>query len=177
MNFASTLASNQKFRLGSAAAVAKASPTALVNFMMGKMTPADSGGMFGDLLAVSGGFSPVVHLHAQAGGRPRWDETACCFVPGPPVQAERSAGACNGSLPLGDALAQGWNAGHEAASAAGLSAAAVGTRAPATEPEGGRVEPLAALWQVPWPARAAKAFVDFQNDVTAAAQCLRGGWE
>src|SRR6266404_4407151 len=121
-----------------------------------------------DLLAVSGGFSPVVHLHAQAGGRPRWDETACCFVPGPPVQAERSAGACNGSLPLGDALAQGWNAGHEAASAAGLSAAAVGTRAPASEPEGGRVEPLAALWQVPWPARAAKAFVDFQNDVTAA---------
>ena len=121
-----------------------------------------------DLLAVSGGFSPVVHLHAQAGGRPRWDETACCFVPGPPVQAERSAGACNGSLSLGDALAQGWNAGHEAASAAGLSAAAVGTRAPASEPEGGRVEPLAALWQVPWPARAAKAFVDFQNDVTAA---------
>jgi uncharacterized protein (DUF1800 family) len=51
MNYASTLATNQKLRLGTAAAVAKASPTALVNFMMGKMTPADSSGMFADLLA------------------------------------------------------------------------------------------------------------------------------
>jgi len=120
-----------------------------------------------DLLAVSGGFSPVVHLHAQSGGRPRWDEAACCFVPGPPVQPERSAGACNGSLDLADALEQGWRAGHEAAAAAGMRAA-VETSAPGAQREAGRVEPLAALWQVPSPGRGAKAFVDFQNDVTAA---------
>jgi len=50
MNFASTLASNQKFRLGTAAAGAKASPTALLNFMLAKMTPASSSDMFADLL-------------------------------------------------------------------------------------------------------------------------------
>jgi sarcosine oxidase subunit alpha len=50
-----------------------------------------------DLLAVSGGWSPAVHLHAQSGGRPRFDDAHACFVPGPSVQAERSAGACNGA--------------------------------------------------------------------------------
>ncbi|HUD27018.1 MAG TPA: sarcosine oxidase subunit alpha family protein [Burkholderiaceae bacterium] len=120
-----------------------------------------------DLLAVSGGFSPVVHLHAQSGGRPRWDETACCFRPGPVVQAERSAGACGGPVTLREALQQGWRAGHEAASAAGMAAAPEGT-APGAQPDAAREEPLAALWQVPSPAQGAKAFVDFQNDVTAA---------
>ena len=34
-----------------------------------------------DLLAVSGGFTPVVHLHMQAGGTLDWDEAAQAFVP------------------------------------------------------------------------------------------------
>lgn len=34
-----------------------------------------------DLLAVSGGFTPVVHLHMQAGGSLDWDEAAQAFVP------------------------------------------------------------------------------------------------
>ena len=34
-----------------------------------------------DLLAVSGGFTPVVHLHMQAGGTLDWDEPAQAFVP------------------------------------------------------------------------------------------------
>ena len=119
-----------------------------------------------DLLAVSGGFSPVVHLHAQSGGRPRWDAAACCFVPGPPVQAERSAGACNGALELADALGQGWQAGHDAATAAGLPAD-VEPAFLAVQPGSGHIEPLAALWRVPSPRKTKKAFVDFQNDVTA----------
>jgi sarcosine oxidase subunit alpha len=118
-----------------------------------------------DLLAVSGGFSPVVHLHAQSGGRPRWDTADCCFVPGPSVQAERSAGACNGALGLAAALEQGWQAGHDAATAAGLPAdiePAFLTVQPADE----RAEPISALWRVP--GRPTKAFVDLQNDVTVA---------
>jgi sarcosine oxidase subunit alpha len=35
-----------------------------------------------DLVAVSGGFTPVVHLHMQAGGKLGWDEAAQAFVPG-----------------------------------------------------------------------------------------------
>jgi methylglutamate dehydrogenase subunit C len=34
-----------------------------------------------DLLAVSGGFTPVVHLHMQAGGTLDWNEEAQAFVP------------------------------------------------------------------------------------------------
>ena len=34
-----------------------------------------------DLLAVSGGFTPVVHLHMQAGGTLAWEEAAQAFVP------------------------------------------------------------------------------------------------
>jgi glycine cleavage system aminomethyltransferase T len=34
-----------------------------------------------DLLAVSGGFTPVVHLHMQAGGTLNWNEAAQAFIP------------------------------------------------------------------------------------------------
>ncbi len=51
MNFASTLSSNQKFRLATAAAASKQSAQALVNFMLARMTPADISAMSNDLLA------------------------------------------------------------------------------------------------------------------------------
>jgi len=54
MNFASTLASNQKFRLATAAAGSEGSAQALVNFMLAKMTPANANGLQGDLLAYAG---------------------------------------------------------------------------------------------------------------------------
>ena len=41
MNFASTLASNQKFKLATAAAGAKQSPQALVNYLLARLTAAD----------------------------------------------------------------------------------------------------------------------------------------
>src|SRR5688572_1665793 len=55
-----------------------------------------------DLLAVSGGWSPAVHLHAQSGGRPVFDEARACFVPGKPTQAQRSVGSCNGDFSHGE---------------------------------------------------------------------------
>jgi sarcosine oxidase, subunit alpha len=36
-----------------------------------------------DLLAVSGGYSPVVHLHSQSQGKLDYDETYACFRPNP----------------------------------------------------------------------------------------------
>ncbi|MFT7556856.1 MAG: sarcosine oxidase subunit alpha, partial [Planctomycetota bacterium] len=53
-----------------------------------------------DLLAMSGGWSPVVHLNAQSGARPVWDDEAAMFRPGAPTQAQASVGAANGSLEL-----------------------------------------------------------------------------
>lgn len=39
-----------------------------------------------DLVAMSGGFTPVAHLHMQAGGTLDWNEAAQAFVPGPSRQ-------------------------------------------------------------------------------------------
>lgn len=121
-----------------------------------------------DLVAVSGGWSPAVHLHAQSGGRPRYDAVRACFVPGESVQAECSTGACNGSFQLNACLEEGFAAGGAAARAAGCRGRGEGRKpvAPATEEA-----PIVPLWRVPTArqdGRGAKQFVDLQNDVTAS---------
>ena len=44
-----------------------------------------------DLLAVSGGWSPVVHLHSQRQGKLRWDDDLAAFVPAPSFPTSRSS--------------------------------------------------------------------------------------
>ncbi|HEX2132419.1 MAG TPA: 2Fe-2S iron-sulfur cluster-binding protein [Actinophytocola sp.] len=51
-----------------------------------------------DLVAVSGGWNPVVHLHSQAGGTLRYDESLAAFVPDASRQACVSVGSANGEL-------------------------------------------------------------------------------
>ena len=112
-----------------------------------------------DLLCISGGWNPNVHLASQSGARLRWDEAIASFVPGVPVQAERSAGAARGVFGIGNAARDGAIAGKTAAEAAGF-AAKVSFRLPdASEPE----TALMPLWEVDAPG---KAFVDLQHDVT-----------
>jgi sarcosine oxidase subunit alpha len=53
-----------------------------------------------DCLLVSGGFSPVVHLHSQAGGSLGWDDRLQAFVPANQPQACRSVGAAAGDIDL-----------------------------------------------------------------------------
>jgi len=125
-----------------------------------------------DLVCMSGGWNPVVHLFSQSRGKLRFDQDLACFLPESSIQAVSSAGACNGAAGLGDCLDQGLVAGAEAARAAGHSKA----KTPKT-PETNRSEsaPIRAVWQVPGtPARARgdKHFVDVQNDVTAADLAL-----
>ncbi len=129
-----------------------------------------------DLVCTSGGWSPTLHLHAQSRARPRYDALRGIFLPGEPVQAERSAGAANGTFGLRACLEEGARAGHAAAEAAGFQASL---------PELPRFEepeeaPACLVWQVPSgrPAGRDKAFVDLQNDVTAAdlALALREGY-
>ena len=116
-----------------------------------------------DLLCVSGGWNPTVHLHSQAGGRVTYDEALTTFVPGDARQPVTSAGAARGSLGLQACLTEGVAAGSDAAAAAGLSGPrSAAPRADAEETHG--IEPL---WLVPKPrGRGSKRFVDLQNDVT-----------
>src|SRR6185436_13572755 len=73
-----------------------------------------------DLLAVSGGWSPVVHLHSQRQGRLRWDEDLAAFVPNSVVPNQQVAGSGRGSFALGDCVAEGISAGAAAVIAAGF---------------------------------------------------------
>ncbi|MBX6321152.1 MAG: sarcosine oxidase subunit alpha family protein [Rhodospirillaceae bacterium] len=122
-----------------------------------------------DLLAVSGGWNPAVHLFSQSRGTLRYDAVFGTFVPDRSVQAEHSAGACRGSFALADCLAEGFAAGRDAAVAAGFDAARAGPQPRAGE--GRAPEPPRLVWVVPSVkpvGQGGKHFVDLQNDVTAA---------
>lgn len=101
-----------------------------------------------DCLAMSGGTSPVLHLHRQAGGALDYDAGRGAFLPGPGRQRHVTIGAAAGAHDL----------------AAILPGASV-------------VDPLGAgtpaapgpIWRDEVPG---KAFVDFQNDVTTADLAL-----
>ena len=53
-----------------------------------------------DLLAVSGGFTPVVHLHMQAGGTLDWNAAAQAFVPATSRQNVTTVGGAAGPGPV-----------------------------------------------------------------------------
>ena len=120
-----------------------------------------------DLIVSSGGYSPVVHLASHLGGKPIWREDILAFVPGEGFQKRICAGAVNGVFGLGDALADGFEAGAKAAAEAGFKK--VEGTLPKTEKR--KEEASVALFQVPHDkstSRAPKQFVDLQNDVTSA---------
>jgi sarcosine oxidase subunit alpha len=118
-----------------------------------------------DLVCVSGGWNPTVHLYSQSRGRLRYDDALATFVPDASPQAIVVAGAAKGSFALGDALADGHAAGLAAAHQAG-GQAPTAISAPSTIPM--QSSALKALWSVPPRAKGDQCFVDFQNDVTTS---------
>ena len=60
-----------------------------------------------DLLLMSGGFTPSVHLHSQARGKLAWDDTVQSFLPARAAERVRSAGACRGVFSLAAAMQDG----------------------------------------------------------------------
>ena len=131
-----------------------------------------------DLVALSGGFSPVIHLHCQAGSKAVWDDARVAFLPGKPGQSERSAGSCRGLQTLQECAQDGLAAGNAAAQAAGFAPAGVAAPIVAATDAGD----VRALWLVPHArgvSRAPKQFVDLQNDVAASDihLAIREGFE
>ncbi|TFF24992.1 sarcosine oxidase subunit alpha family protein [Jiella endophytica] len=106
-----------------------------------------------DCVAMSGGWTPSVHLFSQSRGKLAFDPELDAFLPGTSVQAERSAGACRGVYDLAAVVADGAKAGG-------------GSAAPEATASFTGFQPVRVL---PTDADASrvKAFVDFQNDVTA----------
>ena len=130
-----------------------------------------------DLVLMSGGWHPDLALFAQARGGLRWDGDLAAFLPDRAHWPMRCAGGANGTRSLAEAIADGLRAGAAAARAAGFSAE------PPTPPpvEEGPAWTLEPLWCVPGGSarERARAFVDFQHDVTARdlGLALREGYE
>lgn len=127
-----------------------------------------------DLLAVSGGFSPTVHLHTHRQGTTTWNTEIAGFVPNDDVTGEHCAGALTGDFSTQGALDTGTRAGAAALAAAAANAgfdpgsgsgdakapsAQVADEAPLC---GAEVKPL---WLVPSATGSTDdSFVDLQRD-------------
>jgi sarcosine oxidase subunit alpha len=116
-----------------------------------------------DLLLVSGGWNPTVHMHSQSGAKPEYHSGLATFVPGTSVQSETSIGACAGHFTLAECLNDGFGAGNMAAGACDFASdtAAVSACTPEAELD------ILAAWEIPLPKKSSRAFVDFNNDVTS----------
>jgi sarcosine oxidase subunit alpha len=120
-----------------------------------------------DLLAMSGGWSPAVHLHSHSGAKNVWNDDKQCFVPGDSIQKSQVAGSGNGKFTLPECLQDGLEAGSAATVACGFEVVDAALPSATTEES----NPMQALWRVPSakdPDRCPKQFVDFQNDTSAA---------
>jgi sarcosine oxidase subunit alpha len=113
-----------------------------------------------DLLAISNGWNPTLHLTCHLGGQPVWHETLNAFIPGTTPKGMVVAGAAAGHLTLAKALQNGARLGAEAAGDLGF-AASVPPMPPVSDEETTLSTPL-------WRVKGGKgpALVDIQNDVT-----------
>ena len=130
-----------------------------------------------DALGMAGGWNPAIHLYSHSGGRAAWDDAKVCFRPGAAMPGQSSVGACNASFSLAGALHEASAAGAAAAAGAGFASAVqqFDVLEPATQP-------ITAFWiaETGEPvSRRAKAFVDYQNDVSASdiELAIREGFE
>ncbi|TCS63742.1 sarcosine oxidase subunit alpha [Primorskyibacter sedentarius] len=139
-----------------------------------------------DAVAMSGGWSPVVHLWSHCGGKLDWDEAGAFFRPragAAPTDADGKpfvsvAGAADGHMTLAGLLQDAAETGAAAATAAGFDAA----QTVAPEAEEVAEKPLEPVWLMPQGARydlRMKAWLDYQNDVKVSDVQLaaREGYE
>ena len=112
-----------------------------------------------DLLAVSNGWNPTLHLTCHLGGKPQWNGAISAFVPGGMPRGMSVAGSASGHFAFAEALADGARLGAEAARETGFDARESAPSTDAMPPS-----PVEPLWQVP--DAKGPAFVDVQNDVT-----------
>ena len=125
-----------------------------------------------DCVAMSGGWSPVVHLWSHCGGKLIWDDMQAMFRPDaekPPLGADgqgfvTTAGIANGHLFTAEGIADGHAAGRAAAKLAGTT----GKAGVAPMGEDAAEGPISPVWLMPQGAKQSlrsKAWLDFQNDV------------
>ncbi|THF48395.1 sarcosine oxidase subunit alpha [Allorhizobium terrae] len=113
-----------------------------------------------DALAMSGGFSPIIHLACHRGGKPVWSESHSAFLAPDNLGGLALAGAASAVHGIAACLEDG--ARHAAALAQDLGFAVTASSFGSVENDI-IAQPAKALWSIP--GIKAKAFVDYQNDV------------
>lgn len=125
-----------------------------------------------DVVAMSGGWSPVVHLWSHCGGKLTWDDAQANFRPDPmrPPLGDQGqgfvsvAGSANGEMYLGAIIADANACGVSAAKSAGYEPKTI--NAPTSEDHAERA--MIPVWIMPQGAGyklRSKAWLDYQNDV------------
>ncbi len=138
-----------------------------------------------DCVAMSNGWSPVVHLYSHSGGKAMWDEEAVMYRPDPanPPRGRDAeamvhvAGGAHGALTTDAVVAQAAAVAAEVLAELGMGGTAAVPDVSATAET-----PTHPVWVTPSAGKAAlggKHFLDFQNDVTVAdvALAAREGYE
>ncbi|MCP4936353.1 MAG: sarcosine oxidase subunit alpha, partial [bacterium] len=124
-----------------------------------------------NLIGISGGWSPVIHLHAQGRGAVTYAADICAFVSagGAKETPTECVGAARGCLDLKVSLEQAARAGAAAAFKAGFGKGEPTKTSAAETVKTGAFSPL---WLVPAPPGSRKGyrkhFHEFQNDSTVA---------
>jgi len=116
-----------------------------------------------DSLLISGGYCPATALASQLGAALKWQDAIAAFTPELAPAAGRVAGAARGVFGLAAAARNGEAAARVIGAELGHASLAAGLEL--ALPPDAEATPIGALWEVQ--ARG-KAFVDLQNDVTAA---------
>ncbi|MGB5869607.1 MAG: sarcosine oxidase subunit alpha family protein [Albidovulum sp.] len=127
-----------------------------------------------DAVAMSGGWSPVVHLWSHCGGKLIWDEAKAMFRPDPDKPATgadgmamvTAVGSANGALTSDEVLAD-------------VAKATGGKPAKTNAVPEAAIEPVWIMPQGAGPALKAKMWLDYQNDVKVSDVQLaaREGYE
>ncbi|MEU0494040.1 FAD-dependent oxidoreductase [Mycobacterium sp. NPDC006124] len=119
-----------------------------------------------DVLLVSGGWNPAVHLYSQVRGTLRYDDALGAFVPDAPLDGVDVVGAATGVFDLPGCLRSGRESSEMALAAMGFELA---SGPPPGEDDAVRTPGASlVLWYVPDPAAATRQFVDVQRDATVA---------
>jgi sarcosine oxidase subunit alpha len=139
-----------------------------------------------DVVAMSGGWSPVVHLWSHCGGKLNWDETNAMFRPDaerPPLGDDGTGfvavgGAANGYFIANETIQDAISQGKLIAKQIGFKPIKSKVIKAETEAE----SPIEQIWQMPQGMSVklqAKTFLDYQNDVKVSDVRLaaREGYE
>ena len=122
-----------------------------------------------DLLAVSGGWTPTLHLMGQRGAKPVYDEARAMLAADTIPEGFDIAGGAAGEFDLKASVTGGIRAGEAAAEFCGHTPAAQVKSLAAGLADAPESTAIVPVWQIPHPlsTRAKKKFVDLQHDVGA----------